>query len=137
MKLFVFFLLLVVAFGKPHPHPRKGHLRNKRGDLNCHLATRDDLLPCLKENFDLNHDDKVTSDELHAMEISPCRRRHTPPTLRLFNKCDANKNGIVDMSDWNHPDACLKTKHSVFRVCMKCNFCQRHKNNRKKNLKHK
>lgn len=75
----------------------------------CAMIERDALLGCFRSHVDLNHDERITIDEI-------------PNTTMpfFFMECDVNHNDALDIGDWIHPMACCLERSCIVQVCAKC-----------------
>jgi len=95
-------------------------------------GNRDDLLQCFDRLIDTNHDGDITSTELAQMFIDhrscfptqqPEYFEHYTPAF-LMSQCDADGNGVLNVLDWNHENACLKKRRLYNYVCNLCTVCK-------------
>lgn len=75
---------------------------------SCENINRDDLLQCFSK-IDLNHDGNITESEIPS-SIKPW----------FFHLCDINRDGILNLLDWNDEHACCQDKYCIRRVCIEC-----------------
>lgn len=75
----------------------------------CENMARNELLNCFSQKVDLNHDGNITRAEIPSI---------TKPWF--FDICDLNHDGVLNLEDWNHPDACCQTRECIKKVCIIC-----------------
>ena len=75
----------------------------------CSSMERDHLLDCFRSKVDLNHDGNITKSEIPSF---------TKPWF--FEMCDMNHDGVLNLFDWNHPDACCRERDCIYKVCNLC-----------------
>lgn len=97
--------------------------------LSVGTLGRDHLLPCFRSLLDQNHDSIITRHELDAFidQKNTCISNYNYYSYisgeLIMNTCDLNKDGVLTLSDWDSPRACLVDKYVynyISRLCGKC-----------------
>jgi len=99
--------------------------------------TRDDALQCLKDHVDANHDQIIEESEFER-----AKRKYLPAQAKaavwvatriglmvkfkqIVHDCDADKDGVLTMSDWKHSEkTCLATKYALCMLKTVCDLAK-------------
>ena len=100
-------------------------------DSECGF-TRSDALACTMKYGDLNHDNKLTADELdHALKtlvpwyLKPLKWIGGVTAARTMKDCDYNGDGVLTPRDWKlSAETCMPTQENL---CAYKWFCDRAK----------
>lgn len=90
------------------------------------VCTRERILNCAMTYVDSNHDGYITVSEINNFIITkPCGPSstyiHAPS---IMEKCDANVDGMLDETDYDAPNSCMRIDSLRELVCMKCDECE-------------
>ena len=75
----------------------------------CSDIARDALLACFEHHIDLNHDGNITLNEI-PLYVKPW----------FFEMCDINHDGVLNLIDWHHENACCQDRECIYKVCNTC-----------------
>jgi len=125
MKLVLIFLLVSVAgcFASWFPPTH---------DKNCGF-TRDDALQCALKYGDINHDQRLTVNELdRALDVLvPGYIRHLPAFLtgidaaRVLRDCDYDKDGALTPHDWEMSQkTCMPKQENLCQFKWFCDYAK-------------
>jgi hypothetical protein len=84
--------------------------------------------------IDLDGNGNITLTELNTTiaQNKPCFPTQRPEYFAMYTpemimqQCDANGDGVLNMADWTHENACLKSERSINYMCRLCYVCQNH-----------
>ena len=90
-------------------------------------TSRDNLIPCFQQLVDKNNDSMISIAEINSFLMSyTCINNHIYNYMngaRIMQICDLNKDGVLTLSDWTHPNACLMKNPEMTIVCNICKTC--------------
>jgi hypothetical protein len=94
--------------------------------LHYNDTNRDELLGCLSQLIDTNHDNILNATEINNFNNVCCStwpNTEMSPNDYFQMSCDMNHDGVLDLYDWNHRHACGRGHYSMLKFCL---FCYEH-----------
>lgn len=87
----------------------------------CKNVNRTLLLSCFS-NFDANNDGNLSINEIDAGFTAVNFNYPLLTSQQLFDLCDVNMDGVLNMLDWNRYNSCCK---DLISITYTCNVCYR------------